>query len=229
MRFSGQSIAITGGAGELGLRLVHRFVSEGAAVTIYDRQPPPPNTPVFYTPCDLASLSGIEAAASLMEAAPHDILINLAGVQHFGPFEAQSPQHLQATYVVNLLAPARLAQAALPAMRAKGRGQIVNIGSIFGSINFAHFATYSSSKAGLRGLSQACDGELAGSGVAVTYIAPRAVKTAFNSAKVVQFSALTKSAMDDPVADQILARRPPTSTPAFPIPLRPGSTRSLPA
>jgi short-subunit dehydrogenase len=92
-------------------------------------------------------------------------------------------------------------------MKARGGGQIVNVGSIFGSINFAHFVTYSSAKAGLRGLSQALRRELAGTGVDVTYIAPRAVKTPLNTAQVLAFAKLTKMQMDEPgaIADRIVA------------------------
>jgi len=65
--------------------------------------------------------------------------------------------------------------------------------------------TYSSSKGGLRGFSDALRRELAHSGVQVTHIAPRAVRTAFNSQKVLEFAALTRMNMDAPerVADRI--------------------------
>jgi short-subunit dehydrogenase len=108
--------------------------------------------------------------------------------------------------MVNLVAPARLAQAVLPGMKARGLGQIANVGSIFGSINFAHFATYSSAKAGMRALSQSLRRELAGTGVGVTYVAPRAVATPLNSAKVAEYARLTGMALDDPdrIADRIV-------------------------
>jgi short-subunit dehydrogenase len=212
MRFKDQRIAVTGGAGEIGARIVERVLAEGAAVTVLDRVPPP-TSGAGHIACDLADPAGLEALAIALAGADWDILINLAGVQYFGPMEGETPESLRRTLAINLLAPMRLAQAVAPGMRARGRGQIVNIGSIFGSINFAHFASYSSSKAGLRAFSQALRRELAGSGVAVTYIAPRAVKTAFNTAKVMQFAALTKMAMDDPdlvatrIVDAVAARR----------------------
>ncbi|MBU1376382.1 MAG: SDR family NAD(P)-dependent oxidoreductase [Alphaproteobacteria bacterium] len=212
MRFSNQKIAVTGGAGEIGTRIVAQLLAEGAAVTVLDRQAPS-RAGAGHIPCDLADPAGLERLAAAMGGSAWDVLINLAGVQYFGPMEGESPDSLRRTLAINLLAPMRLAQAVAPGMRARGCGQIVNIGSIFGSINFAHFASYSSSKAGLRAFSQALRRELAGSGVDVTYIAPRAVKTAFNSPKVVQFAAITKTAMDDPdmvagrIVDAIAARR----------------------
>lgn len=212
MRFSGQKIAVTGGAGEIGGRIVDQLLREGASVTVLDRQPPK-NPRAGYLECNLADPAGLESLALAMTQTPWDILINLAGVQYFGPMEGESPDSLRLTLAINLLAPMRLAQAVAPGMRGRGRGQIVNIGSIFGSINFAHFASYSSSKAGLRAFSQALRRELTGTGVAVTYIAPRAVKTGFNSAKVLQFAALTKMAMDEPgavaarIVDAVAARK----------------------
>lgn len=203
MRFEGQRIAVTGGAGEIGGRIVEQLLREGGAVAVLDRQPPR-GLQARHIACDLADPAGLEAVAATLASERWDVLINLAGVQYFGPMEGEAPDSLRRTLAINLLAPMRLAQAVTPGMRARGGGQIVNIGSIFGSINFAHFASYSSSKAGLRAFSQALRRELAGTGVDVTYVAPRAVKTAFNTAKVLEFAALTKMAMDPP--DQVAAR-----------------------
>lgn len=197
MRFSGKRIAVTGGSGELGGRIVRGLIAEGADVTVLDRQPPTAEG-AGYIACDLSDAASLEATAAEMAKSDWDVLINLAGVQYFGPVEAEKADSLARTFGINLIAPIRLTQAVLPRMRARRKGRIVNIGSIFGSINFAHFATYSSSKAGLRGFSQALRRELVGSGVEVTYVAPRAVKTGFNSAKVLEYAAITKMAMDDP-------------------------------
>ena len=70
---------------------------------------------------------------------------------------------------------------------------------MFGSIAFPCFAAYSASKFALRGFSQALRRELSGSGVGVTYIAPRAVKTPFNPPVVHRMAALGMMHMDDPL------------------------------
>ncbi len=106
--------------------------------------------------------------------------------------------------MVNLVAPVLLSQAALPAMRDRGAGRIVNIGSIFGAISYPHFVTYSSAKAGLYGFSQGLRRELRGTGVGVTYIAPRAVKTRLHNALMQRFCAAAKMQLDEP---QTVARR----------------------
>ncbi len=127
-----------------------------------------------------------------------DVLINLAGVLDFAPFESQDVAALERTIAINLTAPMHLAQASVRVMRAQGRGRIVNVGSTFGSIGFPFFAAYAASKFGLRGFSQALRRELAGSGIGVTYVAPRATRTPLNSSQVVRMNEALKVAMDPP-------------------------------
>ena len=199
MLFEGKQVLLTGGSGVMGGMIARRLIAEGSLVTVLDRAPPA-TSGVTYLEADLGSQEGVDAAVDAIRRQPWDILINLAGVQSFGLIDEQPTASLYATYLINLVAPARLIQAVIPGMKAQGGGRIVNIGSIFGSINFAHFATYSSSKAGLRGLSQAIRRELTGTGVGVTYIAPRAVNTPLNSPLVLRYAALTGMTMDEPEA-----------------------------
>lgn len=200
--FKDKTILLTGGSGGLGSLIGAQLMAEGARVVVLDRAPPVACS--GFLQHDISTAEGVEAAANTIASRSWDIVINLAGIQHFGPFERQSPEHLLASYMVNLIAPVRLTQAVLPGMKARRVGQIVNVGSIFGSINFAHFVTYSSAKAGLRGFSQALRRELSGSGVDVTYVAPRAVRTALNTPAVMAFAKLTQMNMDPP---EQIARR----------------------
>lgn len=194
--FEGKRIVLTGGAGGLGARICDSLRAEGAEVLVVDRSAPAGGG--GFLAADLSTQAGIEAAATALAGQDWDVLINLAGIQYFGPFAAQPPEQLYAGYMVNLIAPTRLTQAVLPGMVRRGGGQIVNVGSVFGSINFAHFVSYSSAKAGLRGFSQGLRRELAGTGVAVTYVAPRAVRTPLNTGLVMQFAKLTGMRMDEP-------------------------------
>ena len=143
---------------------------------------------------------------TLREFGGVDMLINAAGINPFGVFAKQDPGLIQRTIEINTLAPMLLARAVLPSMLEQNSGQIVNIGSTFGSIGFAWFSAYSASKYALRGFSQALRRELADSGVSVTYIAPRAVKTAINSQEVYEMAEAVKMNMDEPdaVAKQIV-------------------------
>lgn len=197
MQFDGKRVIITGGSGGLGSLICAQLLQQGAKVIVLDRVRPAASVSGFIE-ADLSTPSGIEVAAGAVADAKCDVLINLAGIQHFGPVEAETPDHLLASYMINLVAPVRLAHAAIPGMKRRKLGRIVNVGSIFGSINFAHFATYSSTKAGLKGFSQALRRELSGTGVGVTYVAPRAVKTPLNSDQVLRYAELTGMNMDQP-------------------------------
>jgi len=203
LRLEGKRIAVTGAAGGIGSLLCRRLVVKGADVIGIDRLPCLQADRTIMA--DLGSFEGIAALGEELAVARPHILVNLAGVQYFGPYEQQSAENLWAGYVVNLIAPAMLSRAVIPAMRKRGEGRIVNIGSVFGAIPFAHFVSYSSAKAGLKGFSQALRRELAGSGVEVTHIAPRAVRTPLNSEQVMTLAEMTRMHMDPPevVADRI--------------------------
>ena len=136
-----------------------------------------------------------------------DILINCAGVQNFGFSAAEAPTDTATLFNINTIAPVSLANALLPHMLSKGRGQIVNVGSIFGSIGFPCFASYSASKFAMRGYSEALRRELAGSGIGVTYVAPRFTKTAFNRGVVARMADALNMNQDSPesVAASVIA------------------------
>ncbi|MBO9602709.1 MAG: SDR family NAD(P)-dependent oxidoreductase [Novosphingobium sp.] len=201
----GRTVAITGAAGGIGAP-VARLLGEAGARTIgIDRVPCP--TCAESLEIDLSSDAGLAALAARLAAETPDVLVNIAGVMRFGLHETQSIDALALCYRVNLLVPAVLAQAVAGPMRARGHGQIVNIGSVLGAIPYPFFTGYSSSKAGLAALSHGLRRELMGSGVGVTHINPRAARTAFNNGEVNRFLQLTGMKADEPewVAERIVS------------------------
>lgn len=201
----GKRVIVTGAAGGIGTLVCERLAAFGAHLTGVDRVDCPACDETILA--DLANEAGQSELAQVLAARQVDILVNIAGLQYFGPFERQAIDNLWLGYAVNLIAPAVLARAVLPQMQQRCSGQIVNIGSMLGAVKYPFFASYSSAKAGLQGLSEGLRRELHGSGVAVTYIAPRAARTAFNSPAVMRFMELTKMKTDEPdfVADRIVA------------------------
>lgn len=199
----GRTILVTGGAGGIGSPLVSLLRNRGAQVTTLGRG----DMPGRHIRADLSTQAGIAHAAEQARLLAPQMLFNIAGRQYFGPVEGQRPADLLGDYLVNLVAPVTLTQAVLPTMKQRGRGHIVNVGSVFGSINFAHFAGYSSAKAGLKGFSQALRREVRGTGITVCHVAPRAVRTGFNGPLVQRFAELTGMAQDESirVARRILA------------------------
>lgn len=129
-----------------------------------------------------------------------NLVVNCAGVSHFGDFDDTPADVMEGLLRTNVLAPLRLIQAALPALRAQPSALIVNVGSIFGSIGFPCFATYSATKFALRGFSEALRRELAGSKVDVLYFAPRYTRTALNAGAVERMARAVHMNQDEPAA-----------------------------
>jgi short-subunit dehydrogenase len=200
-----KNVVVSGAAGGIGSLVARQLRARGARVTGVDLAMSPECDESLRG--DLSTVSGMTELAQGLAGRRVDVLINLAGIQYFGPFEQQTAESIALGYSVNLAAPTLLARAVLPQMKARGTGQIINIGSVFGAIPFAHFVTYSAAKAGLRALSEGLRRELSGTGVQVTHVAPRAVRTRFNTERVMQFAKLVKMNMDPPelVAARIVA------------------------
>jgi len=209
-------IMLTGAAGGIGTHLARLISAEGARLcltdineqALQDVRAALSGSAVHTVAANITAAEGRQKIVdeTLREFGGIDILINAAGINPFGVFAKQDPGLIQKTIEINTLGPMLLARAVLPAMLEQNSGQIVNIGSTFGSIGFAWFSAYSASKYALRGFSQALRRELAETGVRVTYIAPRAVKTAINSPAVYAMAEAVKMNMDEPdaVAEKIV-------------------------
>jgi len=135
-----------------------------------------------------------------------NVLIHAAGVPAFGPFAAETPEHMAKVLNANLLAPMVLTQALLPHMQRQQGAQLLLVGSVLGALGLPGFSVYSAGKFGLRGFAEALRRELAGTGVRVQYLGPRSTRTAFNSADVEAYNRATGTAMDavDAVAAAVL-------------------------
>ncbi len=219
MRLDGTRILITGATGGIGSAVAELLAARRTRLALIGRNAQAleelaeglggTGNNVHTISADLldpvARARGVQQARAALGGI--DLLINNAGLLSFRPFAEEDPAVLERIVQVNLTTPMLLARQVLPWMLEQGGGRIVNIGSTFGSIGFAWFAGYSASKFGLRGLSEALRREFAGSGVTVTYVAPRAVKTKLNTAAVYRMAEATRMHIDDPkwVAEKIVA------------------------
>jgi len=208
MKVKNKRLVLTGAAGGMGSILARELFMRGAKLALVDA-----NTDALKTLAeqldgavavsgDLSTAVGCQSVADQCREllGGVDMLVNLAGINSFTAFEDETAEKIELMIHVNLLAPMWLSRALLPEMQQRNRGHIVNIGSTFGSIGFAYFSTYSASKFGLRGFSESLRRELADTGIKVSYIAPRAVKTAMNTEAVNRMGVATGMNMDEPEA-----------------------------
>jgi short-subunit dehydrogenase len=186
---AGKIVYITGGTGGIGVPLVRMLREAGARVELYERE----------RDGDLSER--LEVLCEKLRNLQPDILINMAG---FNDLNYAENQDYEAVLRLNLIVPMRLTQAVLPVMKSRNSGQIVNIGSMTALIPLPHLTGYVAAKAGLKGFNDALRRELGGTGIAVTHIVPRAVKTAMNSGVKAEVNARTKVRYDDP--EEIAAR-----------------------
>ena len=131
MALTGKRIILTGGSGGLGKLVAAELLREGADLTVVSRTwIGRGNDRVRHIAIDLSTANGIAEASTVVAREEPDILVNMAGVQYFGPAESQSFEDMHNSYMVNLVAPAALCRACLSAMKRRNAGQIANIGSI---------------------------------------------------------------------------------------------------
>jgi short-subunit dehydrogenase len=219
MNLQGKRILLTGATGGIGYPLALALVAKGARLALVDRN----KARLDEVRNEIAANGGIALGISIdllemrapvrvveqvvQELGGVDILINGAGLIDFTLFQQHDPERIAKIMQINAVVPMTLARAVLPHMLARQSGHIVNIGSTFGSIGFPHHAAYSASKFAVRGFSEALRRELADSGVGVTYIAPRATRTALNDDKAVRMMQANRITMDDPAeVAQIIVR-----------------------
>ncbi len=176
---------ITGAAGGIGRALVSTFLSAGYRVIAIDRAASQTRSHenLNYLKADLQQLVNDEAYAQEIKTRLQDLighqplrcLINNAAIQQLGPVEELTREHWSLTLDINVQGPFFLLQALLPSLE-RAQGCVVNIGSIHARLTKPGFTAYATSKAALRGLTQATAVEL-GSRVRVNLIEPAAIET----------------------------------------------------
>jgi len=106
-----------------------------------------------------------------------DILVNNAGTQHRGPIETHPPARWREVFALNLDAAFHTIRAALPGMRERGWGRIVNIASVYGLVGGVDRSSYVASKHALVGLTKAVALETAGQPITCNAVCPGDVST----------------------------------------------------
>jgi short-subunit dehydrogenase len=212
MKLDEARVLVTGAGGGIGSAIAAELAARGAAVMLAGRDAvvleataaslDAPRDRVATILGDLA----VEADRQrVCEAAARwrggvNVLVNNAGVSDFGLFDDQPAAAIDRAVAVNLLAPLHLCHALLPSLHQHPEAAVLNVGSVFGSIGYPGFATYSATKFALRGFSEALRRELAGTTVRVHHLSPRATRTSINSTAVEQLNEALGVATDTPQA-----------------------------
>lgn len=128
---------------------------------------------------DLAELDQVRALADtvLTQGPIIDLLVNNAGILHYGPSEQMRQSELDRLLAVNLLAPLTLTRSLLPLLLCRPESHLVNVSSVYGLVVTPRSAAYHASKFGLVGFSESLAVEYAGTPFHVTTVCPGYVWT----------------------------------------------------
>ena len=191
MEWREQVTVVTGGTRGIGWALAEGLVDRGAAVAICARNAEEverraaalraPGTSVLGAACDVRDEASVAAFAErvLGDLGTPGILINNAGIGRFAPLAEMSAELWDEVMETNLRGMFLVTRAFLPAMLAKGSGEIVNISSLAGRNGIANGAAYSASKHGVIGFSKSLMLEVRTRGVRVMTVCPGSVDTPF--------------------------------------------------
>ena len=179
---------VTGGAQGFGLAITERFIESGAKVVIWDIDEGEAKKALekvnsenlTYQIVDVSNYETINSKLSEVEKSHNkiDIFINNAGVAGMNTTVAEYPiEEWNKVINLNLNAVFYCCKAVVPFMTKNGYGRIVNIASIAGKEGNPNASAYSTSKAGVIGLTKSLGKELAQKNIAVNCVTPAAAKT----------------------------------------------------
>lgn len=218
MTLNGKIAIVTGSNSGIGLGIADELARAGAEVVINsfsdraedhalaaemaDRH----GVKVTYIAADMSK--GAECRALIEKAGGCDILVNNAGIQFVSPIEEFPTEKWEAILAINLSSAFHTTAAALPLMRAKGWGRIINIASAHGLTASPFKSAYVAAKHGVVGLSKTVGLETAGQGITCNAICPGYVLTPLVEAQIPGQMKVHQMDRETVIREVLLARQP---------------------
>ena len=208
-----KSALVTGATKGIGLAIAKALLDNGAAVFICARSrdevrqtvgelKEAHGDKVYGADCDVRDPEQVKAMFELAsgEMGGLDLLVNNAGVGSHSKVENMPHEEWQATIETNLSGVFYCSREAIPLMKRRGGGYIINIGSLAGKNAFAGGAAYCASKSGLMAFSEALMQEVRHDHIRVSYVMPGSVNTGFGRSGIEDPETTWKLLPDDVAA-----------------------------
>lgn len=180
----GKRSLVTGAASGIGRAIALALAREGADVGLLDinkeglrdtaKEIEDLGQRAMSIHCDLSSTEEISSAGrELLDAwGGLEVLVNNAGILHYGPTHLMTEEQWERIIAINLMAPIRLTRLFLPTLLAQPEAHLVNVSSMYGYFASRKTAAYHASKFGLLGLTESLRAEYGRQGIGVTAICP---------------------------------------------------------
>jgi len=223
MLLKGKTALVTGSTSGIGLGIALSLARQGANIVLNgfgDAEGPKAEVSalgkdhgirVGYHGADMSKPAEIEAMMAYVEQhfGGCDILVNNAGIQHVAPVDAFPVERWDAIIAINLSSAFHTTRLALPGMKAKGWGRVLNIASVHGLVASAEKSAYVAAKHGIVGFTKAVALETATTGVTVNAICPGWVLTPLVQ-KQVDARAAAGGISNEEAKKQLLAEKQPS-------------------
>ena len=218
MDLKGKTAIITGSNSGIGLGVAIELAKAGADVVINSFTDRPEDHALAaqiaadhgvtarYIPADMSK--GEDCRALIEQAGGCDILVNNAGIQHVASIEDFPTDKWNQILAINLSSAFHTTAVALPGMRAKGWGRIVNIASAHGLTASPFKSAYVAAKHGVVGLSKTTALETAGQGITCNAICPGYVLTPLVEAQIPDQMKVHSMDRETVIREVMLLRQP---------------------